>query len=335
MQFGVSLLIACAGLLAAGSVHSVRADETSSKTLKFKDDTTFELELRPENEGKVCGESWYFATKSKSTDFKLEWIGDGVERRFLVIKTEVWRTDASRGCHFDSEVNRMDVSVLDPAADSPADPLHTVSIAPEEHDQFSDLAIAERVGSFLRLYAGEQEDDPKTRDPGGPYRYYDLLSGKLLFLADEWTSVAEFIPKGAEDPSRFIGVTVRRGPIFDGSEESKSGYIATVTYASRDGALQQVKILRSSGATIMYDDLDPRIVLIGGNIYGGDQIIGKAAKSGEIIFRTGSSDAETFDGSEVRIMLTNSVNVDIPLTRDRLDFGAAVLPPGLTLSPIE
>jgi hypothetical protein len=96
-----------------------------------------------------------------------------------------------------------------------------------------------------------------------------------------------------------------------------------------------VKILRSSGATIMYDDLDPRIVLIGGNIYGGDQIIGKAAKSGEIIFRTGSSDAETFDGSEVRIMLTNSVNVDIPLTRDRLDFGAAVLPPGLTLSPIE
>jgi len=34
-------------------------------------------------------------------------------------------------------------------------------------------------------------------------------------------------------------------------------------------------------------------------------------------------------------VLSESVNLDIPLTGDRLDFSSATLPPGLTLSPIK
>ncbi len=175
----------------------------------------------------------------------------------------------------------MAVSVFDAGSAGKAAPLYSLSIVPEAHDESDDLAIVETVGPFLKLYTGERDGRADYfENPGGPYRYYDLVTGKLLFLADEWRSVAELTVKGADAPSRFIGVTVRRGTIFDESEESKSGYIATVTYASRDGILQQAKILGSSTTAIRYDELDPRIVFIGGNVYGGRADWGRGLQVG-------------------------------------------------------
>jgi hypothetical protein len=322
-------------LLASGLVNASRADEAfPDAAIDLRGDATFKVELK-RRETPVCGEDWDFAFQKKSADFKLVWIGDGIERRHFVLKTEVWRHSLTGQCEYADLVDRMDVSVFDARSVGKAAPLYALSIAPEEHDESDDLAIVETVGPFLKLYTGERDGRADYfENPGGPYRYYDLVTGKLLFLADEWRSVAELTVKGAEAPSRFIGVTVRRGPIFAESEESKSGYIATVTYASRGGILQQAKILGSPTA-IRYDELDPRIVFIGGNVYGGELIGGEASKAGgEMIFRATASEAETFNGGRVRIILAESVYLDIPLASDRLDFAAATSPAGVKVSPM-
>ncbi|WP_395022395.1 hypothetical protein [Dongia sp.] len=325
-----------AGLIVAGLVRFARADEVPpDASLKLQGDATFDVELQ-RRKTPVCGVEWDFLFAKKDIDFSLVWIGDGIDRRHFVLKTEVWRHSVDGQCEFAELVDRMDVSVFDASAGN-ATPLYSLSLAPEVHDEFTDLSIAETVGPFLKLYTGERDGRADHfKDPGGPYRYYDLRSGKLLFLADELGSVAELTVKGATDASRFIGLSVRRGTIAAGSEEDKAGYVATVTYASRDGILQQAKVLGISGPAIRYDELNPRITLIGGNVYGGDLIGGEAAKSGgEIVFRPGASDAETFDGCTVRVALTESITLDIPLTKDRLDFVAAGRLTGFTLSVIQ
>src|SRR5687768_12846625 len=107
------------------------ADEPAPETrTKLEGDAAIDLTLRREP---ACGEeAWSFEYDTKTTDFRLVWIGHGTDRLFRILKTEIWRTMTQHECYADSLVDRMTISVFDAMRGAPSQaPLLTITVRPE------------------------------------------------------------------------------------------------------------------------------------------------------------------------------------------------------------
>jgi hypothetical protein len=324
----LSFPILFAGLLAAAATQSGRADPaTPDATLKLKGDAAFDFEQRRTPEDCGPDEGWSFKFDTKSTEFKFAWRGDGLDRRFFALKVEVWRVDESEGCYVGSSVERMDVTAFEPSKSGQANPLYTLSITPESHDQFADLAIVEASDSFLKIYAGESLQESDFASAAGPYRYYDLRNGKLLFFADQRGLVAERGTAGLGDSDRLIGMTVPR---------QEDAYVASIVYASRSGILQRAQVRLASGASLQRDQIDPDIGFLGTDAprvsFSHDTIRSESEVTAISLFGIGVTRAGDF---EIRFTLGPGAAVTVPMSGDKLDFTRARLPVGLVITPIE
>jgi hypothetical protein len=329
MRDKLPLSILLAGLLAVVGTHPGRTDQAPpDATLKLKGNATFDFEQRRTTED--CErEGWKFKFDTKSVEFRLAWLGEGVDRRFFALKAEVWRIDESRGCYIGSSVERMEVSAFEPSKSSQAKPLYTVSIVPESHDQFADIALVETPDSFLKLYAGESTQESDFGNAAGPYRYYDLRNGKLLFFADQSGLVIERGAAGLDESARFIGITVP-------SEKQAGEYIANIVYASRSGVLQRAQISLSPGGPFLPDEQYPDISFLGADApqvsISYDRIRGESAVTAMALFGIGVTRASDF---EIGFALDRGVVATVPVMGDKLDLAHARMPAGFIITPIE
>lgn len=315
-------LITWVGLLSAGSIHCAHGDDASSNTINLQGETKFELELRRASEGETCLQDWYFAIRSKSADFELVTVGDGANRKFLILKKEVWRTETNEGCDHPSLVDRIDVSALDASKGGPQ--LYSLSITPEDHGPFGDAAVVEATGSLLKLCV---EDQYESYEPVGPCRYYDVLSGELMFFADQWGLVTKRSLAGLDDSARLVGVS-----IFD--QENAAGAIGSITYASRSGILQRAEVRESPHRSLRQN---PDIWLNFTSpdapaILGTDTIRRYGAVTTWVLFRVEPTAA---DDLKLRFNLDGDVEVYVPMMGDQLDFSRASAPAGFAVTIIQ
>jgi hypothetical protein len=322
MRVKLSSLIVWIGLLAAGSLQSAFAEETSPNTLKLQGETTFELELRRASEGEACLADWYFATHRKSTDFELVRVRNGANEKFVILKKEIWRTETNEGCENGELVERIDVSALDPS--DLGLQLYSLSVNPEDHGPFGDAAVVETSGSLLKLCV---EDEYESYEPVGPCRYYNVLSGELMFFADQWGLVTKRGMAGLDDSARFVGMTIL-------DQENAAGAIGSITYASRSGILQRAEIrLTPLGSLRQYPDVSLSFTSPDAPaILGTDTIRRYGAVTAWVLFRVEPAVAGDL---KIRFNLNGDVDVYVPMKGDQLEFSRASAPPGFMVTPIQ
>jgi hypothetical protein len=322
MRFKFVLFV---GLLAVSATSFAQLGHAEEPPLRIQGDATFEFRLLAEPDPCSAEDDVGFRAKTKSVEFEYAWVDDEAERHFFALMTEVWRTDGSWGCHTYSDVDRMDVSVFNASSSGQSAPLYTLSIAPESHDQFADVAVVKTSGAFLKLYAGERAFNS---DPSGAYRYYDIRTGKFLFSADQWglTGAREIRGEGAG--RSIVTMTV---PNAKGAD-----YIARIGYFSAKGSNQRAEIRLTPLGSIDRDRLSPRIIFLR------DKVIDHSAQDDSISGDSAVMAIATLEASEsgkskfeVSFALSYDIDVVVPIAGDRLDFSRVRMPAGFVIVSIE
>jgi len=298
-------------------------------TIRKNDDAFIDLQFRYDPSAPI-GDVIKYRYTQKTTSFDFIQYGGFERPRFILLKKVVRSTTQTYGQEFAVLVDRFVVTAYEVEGHARGAALYSLPVVPDDHDQYTDLAVAEEDGGLLRIYTGARRDpDPEANLPAGPFRYYDIRTGRLLSLADGEDSLAKVFLKDAQRPARYIGATAQHPVFFASDIDPDHGYVATVTYGSNQGILDRAVIAASdaarNAAKLPWYDLALQVTLA----LPGTQ--GKAPLSSVV---AGGNDSETFNNMSVWVELAPEIDVEIPLVNDRLALDRAILPAGFSIARV-